>query len=388
MKITVPHYYSRFQCAAGECPDTCCAGWQIVIDDRSLKKYKKRRDAFGNRLKNSIDWESSAFRQYDGRCAFLNEENLCDLYSEAGPSMLCRTCRAYPRHIEEFEGVREISLSLSCPEAAKLILGGEEPVHFVSRETKEEESYPCFDFFLYTKLMDTRELCFSFLKDRRLDCGQRMGIVLGLAHDLQTRIGRKRLYQVDGLLKRYQSPDAKEKLVLRLLPYQIEGVSRYEGMRKLFELFDGMEVLKAEWPEYVGHLRTVLFGGGEAAYEEQRQAFYEYLESEGERLEKWERWGEQLMVYFLFTYFCGAVYDGRAFEKVKLAVVSTLLIREMAQGIWKESGGALEDDAFLKAARCYSREVEHSDVNLGYLEEQFHTGEAYRLEELLKLVLG
>ena len=74
-----------------------------------------------------------------------------DIYSEAGPSMLCRTCRAYPRHIEEFEGVREISLSLSCPEAAKLILDCEEPVRFLSKETEKEETYPYFDFFLYTK---------------------------------------------------------------------------------------------------------------------------------------------------------------------------------------------------------------------------------------------
>ena len=70
MKITVPHYYSRFQCVAGQCPDTCCAGWQIMIDETSLKKYRKRRDSFGSRLKNSIDWENSAFRQYDRRCAF------------------------------------------------------------------------------------------------------------------------------------------------------------------------------------------------------------------------------------------------------------------------------------------------------------------------------
>lgn len=149
MKITVPHYYSRFQCVAGQCPDTCCAGWQIMIDETSLKKYRKRRDSFGSRLKNSIDWENSAFRQYDRRCAFLDENNLCDIYSEAGPSMLCRTCRAYPRHIEEFEGVREISLSLSCPEAAKLILDCKEPVRFLSKETEKEETYPfLISFFI------------------------------------------------------------------------------------------------------------------------------------------------------------------------------------------------------------------------------------------------
>ena len=62
--------------------------------------------------------------------ALFNEENLCDLYAEKGEKMLCRTCRMYPRHIEEYEGIREISLSLSCVEAAKIILGGKEPVRF------------------------------------------------------------------------------------------------------------------------------------------------------------------------------------------------------------------------------------------------------------------
>ena len=38
---------------------------------------------------------------------------------------------------------------------------------------------------------------------------------------------------------------------------------------------------------------------------------------------------EQLMVYFLFTYFCGAVYDGDVLSKVKMSVVSTVVIREL-----------------------------------------------------------
>ena len=41
MEITRPDYYKEFSCIAGACPDTCCAGWQIVIDDKSLKKYKR-----------------------------------------------------------------------------------------------------------------------------------------------------------------------------------------------------------------------------------------------------------------------------------------------------------------------------------------------------------
>lgn len=387
MRITVPHYYKKFQCIAGQCPDTCCAGWAIMIDEASLRKYKKRKDSFGNRLKNSIDWKESSFRQYDDRCSFLNEENLCDIYAEAGSAMLCKTCRNYPRHIEEFEGIREISLSLSCPEAAKLILNGESPVRFLSKETEKEESYPVFDFFLFTKLMDSRDLVFSIIQDREIDCFLRMGMVLGFAHDLQTRIDRRELYQVDSLLERYGKKDAKEKLAARLIRYQINGEGRFGGMRKLFGLFSKLEVLKADWPDYISRIGAVLYDGGEAAYEEKRLEFYTYLESGEERWRSWKRWCEQLMVYFVFTYYCGAVYDRQVFDKMKFAVISTLLIQEMAQGLWQENQGVLEPDMFLEAARRYSREVEHSDLNLRRMEEIFHKEEEYRLLKLLPLII-
>ena len=133
MEITRPDYYKEFSCIAGACPDTCCAGWQIVIDDKSLKKYKRVKGTFRNRLHNDIDWKEKVFRQYEKRCAFLNEDSLCDIYSEVGKRMLCDTCRKYPRHIEEFEGLREYSLSLSCPEAARILLGKREKVTFRQR---------------------------------------------------------------------------------------------------------------------------------------------------------------------------------------------------------------------------------------------------------------
>ena len=154
MEYIIPHYFDRFRCVAAECEDTCCAGWAIMIDEDSLEKYKNMEGAFGNRLRNSIDWENGSFCQYEKRCAFLNEDNLCDLHMEAGEHMLCNTCRDYPRHMEEYEGLREGSLSLSCIEAAKIILGCKEPVEFIHFEDEvEDEEYEDFDFLLFTKLI-------------------------------------------------------------------------------------------------------------------------------------------------------------------------------------------------------------------------------------------
>ena len=131
MRYVKPHFYDSFVCTAGDCPDTCCAGWQIMIDEESLERYENEPGEFGKILRNSIDWEEECFYQNNRRCAFLNDENLCDLYKALGPDALCDTCRMYPRHTEEYEGLRELSLSLSCPKAAKIILSCKEPVRFL-----------------------------------------------------------------------------------------------------------------------------------------------------------------------------------------------------------------------------------------------------------------
>lgn len=399
MRYTVPHYYKEFACIAGACPDTCCAGWAIMIDEKSLHRYRARRDLFGNRLHNSIDWKEGSFKRYEGRCAFLNDENLCDIYIEAGMAQLCRTCRSYPRHTEEFEGEREISLSLSCPAAAELILGCEEKVRFLTKEDEREESYEDFDFFLYTKLADTRDLVISFLQDRELEVSYRMGMAFGLVRDLQRRIDRDRLCEADGLLKRYGKEGARESLSARLSAYQAKETDRYGGMRGLFSVLKGLEVrkipamhvrqelVKADWKVYLEGLEEILYGEGREIYEEKRQMFFEYLEADEGRLKLWEQWGEQLMVYFVFTYFCGAVYDGHMLAKMKLATASTLVIREIAQALWQKMG-VLKPADFTEAAYRYSREVEHSDVNLNYLEKRFCSGDECSFSQLMDLIMS
>ena len=82
---------------------------------------ENEKGEFGTRLRNSIDWDEECLPEQSALC-ILNEENLCDLYKALGPDSLCDTCRMYPRHTEEYEGLRELSLSLSCPEAARIIL--------------------------------------------------------------------------------------------------------------------------------------------------------------------------------------------------------------------------------------------------------------------------
>ena len=97
---------------------------------------------------------------------------------------------------------------------------------------------------------------------------------------------------------------------------------------------------------------------------------------------------EQLLMYFVFTYFCGAVYDENAFAKVKFAVYCTWMIRELDMARWLEKGRTFTLDDQIEIAHRLSREIEHSDPNLEALEHMMLEEPVFSLQELLSGILG
>lgn len=377
MEYTYPDYYKKFQCIAGACENTCCAGWGIMIDNKSLEKYRKYPGSFGSRLYNSIDWKEQSFQQTKKRCAFLNENDLCDIYSEAGKDMLCKTCKRYPRHLEEFENLREVSLSLSCPEVARLILGRKEKVRYISsyRETKEEE-YEEFDFFLFTKLQEVREFLTEILQKETLSLKYRLSFVLGVAHDIQGRIRKGRLYEIDDLLAKYEKEAFQRKAAEKFTEFQGCPVEGYETKKKLYTNLYELEVLDHNWTRRLKEYENILYQAGEEVYHKNRQEFLKYYKDQ-------EYQYTQIMVYFLFGYFSGAVYDENAYDKVRFALVNTLLIQELDMALWIKNGKELTFGGQVDLVHRFAREMEHSDPNLQEMEVMIGYQEEYSLENLL-----
>lgn len=365
MEVTVPHYYRKFRCTASACPDTCCAGWEIMIDDHTIKKYRKIRGPFGGRLYNSVNWKKKSFRQYKGRCVFLNEENLCDLYLEGGKDYFCKTCRRYPRHVEEFEDCREISLSLSCMAAAELVLGSREKVRFLhaSIPEKRKENYGDFDYFLFSSLLDVRETVIDLLQNRSVDAGVRSCMAMGLVHDFQGRIAKKRLGETQELLERYRKPEVAVWFQKKLMQYG-EG-RRQKAALRMFRMLKAMEVLKESWTDELQKAHHILYTVEEAEYQCMRREWKKLCEKQGMDLSVLR---EQLLVYYVFTYFAGAVYDGHAYGKMKLAAAVTVLTEEIAMARALSGRKDLEKNDFIWTAHLISKEIEHSDQNLNRLE--------------------
>ena len=79
MIVEYPDYYESFTCLADRCPDTCCAGWDINVDDESYYRYQTVQGPFGERLRSMLQDENGekAFRLTpEQRCPFLDTQNL------------------------------------------------------------------------------------------------------------------------------------------------------------------------------------------------------------------------------------------------------------------------------------------------------------------------
>ena len=380
MLYTIPDYYKEFKCTADKCEDTCCAGWQIVIDEQSMSRYKKVRGDFMWRMLRSVDWLNGVFRQdKEKRCAFLNEQNLCDLYTACGEKSLCRTCRLYPRHIEEFEGVREITLSISCPEVARILMAKKEPVTFLSYEKEGEEEYEDFDPFLFSILEDARKAMIEILQNRELPIRKRVLLVLGMAHDMQGRVNRQEMFDCFPVIEKYQGEGASvfadEYLdeVTRGLSWKSpedEHTSHHKKgrmamTRELFDKLYELELLREEWDMLLQESQVMLYGKWDCDYHEILDEFSAWAKEHTDV----EIHLEQLLVYFLFTYFPGAVYDGEIYAKVQMAVYCTWMIHELWMARWVKNGKLLDVEEMTDLVYRFSREVEHSDVNLKHVEK-------------------
>lgn len=162
MKTYYPCYYYKFKCIADKCPGSCCKAWEIVIDDETYDRYLDVKAVIGDRIRKNIITDEDGdrcFKLSDGRCPFLNEKGLCDIHIELGEELTSKICRDHPRFIEEYDGFTEISLSLSCPEAARIILS----------ENPSDKLYPVPEYSgdddVLELLIDSRKKLLSLEKD-------------------------------------------------------------------------------------------------------------------------------------------------------------------------------------------------------------------------------
>jgi lysine-N-methylase len=189
-RLLRPEYSSRFSCIGSACEDNCCTyNWQIPVGLETVKKYHDMepgslKDLALASLRPLDDDPAQPGRMEivmtpEGRCPLLTGQQLCRMHQEKGPDYLGATCLTYPRITNTVDNLEETSLSLSCPEAARLILLQAEPLappsgreYTVVWDDSDKNRGPLLAFF-----WQIRDLIVRLLGNRRYELWQRLFLV-------------------------------------------------------------------------------------------------------------------------------------------------------------------------------------------------------------------
>ena len=117
-------YISNFSCLANKCSDTCCANWQICIDEKTAKAYLADGGEIGRVARECMRGKiyNAHLLLKNKRCPYLTENNLCRVIELKGEQSLSKVCSMHPRFSHSlFEDEFEF-LSLSCPQSVTMFL--------------------------------------------------------------------------------------------------------------------------------------------------------------------------------------------------------------------------------------------------------------------------
>lgn len=332
MRILKPAYFSTFRCLAGKCPDSCCKEWEVEVDDRFAAFYRSLEGALGDRLravlKDDPEW-GTVMTIHDGRCPMWRADGLCRIQADLGHDALCKTCRDFPRLCHDYGTFQELGLELSCPEAARLILSS--PDAPMLTEELPGGDAPDYDEEAMKLLLQTRDAALAILQHP--DYSITEALILLLYHG----------YQAQALLDDGDTPDFHPGLLLR----EAKLMAIPDGEQDLVDFFKGLEILTPEWQARLSAPLPFV---------------------------PWAAELRNLARYFIERYWLQAVSDLDLVSRVKLAVVSCILVHLL--------GGDV-----IQTAQIYAKEIENSPENMDALLDATYSHPALTDSRLLGMLI-
>ena len=331
MLISKPNYYDDFRCIAGACPDSCCKEWGVQVDDVSAAYYRSLPGELGDKLRSVLveeDGETVMIIE-NGRCPMWRLDGLCRIQAELGEEALCKVCTEFPRLTHDYGDFIERTLELSCPEAARLILTAQPgPFHTEEIPGDAEAEY---DEEAMAILKETRANMLEILADIGRSVPENLALALMYGYQAQA--------ELDGAEP--MAFDADAALA------EARSFAKSAAADALPEFYLTLEILTDTWQKRLSHPAPT----------------------------QWHAGFLNLARYFVERYWLQAVSDYDLAGRVKFAIASCLLIRQL--------GGT-----FQETAQLYSKEIENDADNVEAILDAAYTHPAFTDERILGLLLN
>ncbi len=302
------------------------------VDPESAMYYRSLQGPLGDRLRQVLqDTEDGTVMVIeDRRCPMWRQDGLCRIQAELGHAALCQVCRDFPRLRHDYGAFVELGLELSCPEAARLILSGEDG-QWVN-ETVSEDTQPDYDEDTMATLQRTRREFTDFLDSTSLSVPEILAVLLLYAHDVQEELDDG---EVATLNPTENLADAMQ-------------FAKHSTVSPLQEFFLGLEILTPRWKQRL-HSPSAT-----------------------------PEWSEQyklLLRYFIGRYWLQAVSDFDLLCRMKFIISACILIGHL--------GGDL-----LETAQLFSKEIENNPENVEAILDGAYTATVLTDLNLLGLLLN
>ena len=368
MKYHKPSFFDQFKCIGSACTDTCCAGWEIEVDETTAQGYLAEKGAFGDRLRREIGSEPGEyfFKLKNNRCPFLNKENLCDIFINLGEDRLCDICREHPRFYNWFGDYTEVGLGLCCEEAERLLFSDSKPLTFVEEvhtdasDLLDDESEEC------EQMLEERKAIFSILQNRKKNIGARLKRLL-----LQLPYADEMLLLTVPILE-WDDPESITKLDQNAKP---STNTLKSSALFLIRFFGGMESLDKTWPSMMKELEQNI----DSLIDVDKAAeFIQFMKGENRLYEY-----EHIAVYLVYRYYPEILFDGQIEAKILFAAASICLLFLMDLQCFQKNTAYTQQDR-IELVRRFSKEIEYCPENM----ERFEKCCTEQYEDLLNSIFN
>ena len=380
MKILKPFYYDDFKCIAGDCIDNCChVEWEISIDKKTYKKYRKLKGQWGNKINNNIgrirsnisDLRYGKIKLKDKGCSLLDEKGLCTIHANLGVGYLCNTCKVYPREITKFGEIYERNLFMSCPEVARYFVRhkenfyfnmGEEELSDLDKDYIIDKSY---DEKLYNLLWDSRSLAMEIIQFKEIEIWKRIIFLKMLTDKVQKLIDEENYEKYEKVLKSFRNEIPNIDVINSLDKIKLVPNVKVNFIKSVVDISEKVSINKIKYNNLLEQYKKIFENDIDNNFEnviKKEYEFNKYLNNE-------EYIMENLLIYLIYKYFMRALHTKDLNKEINNVIISYAMIKMLLLGRYDANENKLKEDDFVEVFYVFSRVIEHNKIFLDKIYE-------------------
>lgn len=214
-------YVNQFHCDGQKCSAKCCKGWNVFVDKNTYKKYSrlKPKSEAQEITRHMTKIDRGGMEKYvikhteNGSCPFLTEDKFCDIQKKYDEDFLPKVCFTYPRNVYDFKDFLEVSLSLSCPVAAELILLSTGSLKLEEVELPEKSynkisvEFDDLPKIFTQKVVKIHETAIAILQERNFTIDQRLMLLGFYCEKLNELLTNNRIFEINKVNANYQNSE-------------------------------------------------------------------------------------------------------------------------------------------------------------------------------------